>query len=163
MPPLQDILQSKFHFNNPADFTKRFPLDSEGLDETSLIVGETGRESAEYGFVYFNPYVDFSKKLGWDIKRLETEPIHLLKNIIGNGSKAYVFKINMSPLDEKYFKHIEQNYNIILKEHSTTFCQIEIIDSSIESISDSICYSQVDRRSNYGWDVRVKPPWTIFK
>jgi len=163
MPPLQDILQSKFHFNNPADFTKRFPLDSEGLDETSLIVGENGRDTVEYGFIHFYPYIEFSRKLGWDIERLETEPIQLLKNVIGNGSKAYVFKKNMSPLDEKYFKHIEQNYDIILKEHSETFCQMKIIDNSMETASDSICYSKVDREPNYGWDVRVKPPWNIFQ
>lgn len=163
MPPLQDILQSKFHFNNPADFTERFPLDSEGLDEKSIIVGENGRGTVEYGFIYFNPFIDFSKKLGWDIERLEVEPIHLLKNIMGNGSEAYAFKKDMKPLDEKYFKHLEKNYDIILKEYSETFCQIKIIDNSIESISDSICYSQIDRNPNYGWDVRVKPPWDIFK
>jgi len=168
MPPLQDILQSKFNFNNPADFTKRFPLDFEGLDKKSVIVGEKGRNTVEYGFIHMNPYIDFTRKLGWDIERLEKEPIFMLKTIMENGSKAYAFKKNMSPLDEKYFNHLEENYDIILKDHSKTFCKIIIIDknfndSSVENFSDSICYSEVDRNPNYGWDVRVKPPWNIFK
>ena len=168
MPPLQDVLQSKFHFNNPADFTKRFPLDFEGLDKTSVIVGEKGRNTVEYGFIHLNPYIDFTRKLGWDIERLEVEPIFMLKNITKNGYDAYAFKKNMSPLDEKYFNHLEENYDIILKDHSKTFCKIEVIDNSSnystsDNFSDSICYSEVDRDPNYGWDVRVKPPWKPFQ
>jgi len=168
MPSVQAILQEGFIFNNPSDFFERYPLDVEGLSNESIVVGDYGRRTVEYNAIHIFPYEGFNR----NDPIFKPETLNLLvildlKLLIEQGYDVYTFKKDMWPIDEKYFRYLEAEHGFILKNHSETFCKVELIaensQNSNEIKSDSACYSDVRNDSLKEWKIWLKTPWEIIE
>jgi len=167
MPSVQAVLQEGFIFNNPSEFIERFPLDVEGLSNESIVIGDNGRRTVEYGAIHLYPYEGFSKK-DPDFKPENLNFLVILDLIfmINEGRDVYVFKKDMRPLDEIYFRYLEDKHGFLLKNYSETFCKFELITKNYqnnnEAKSDPICYSDIKNEPKV-WKIWLKTPWEIIE
>jgi len=144
---VQKVLKNDFNFNNPEAFASRYPLDSEGLTEESIIVETRGRRVMEYDAIPFLPVhtgkVNSMNEL--DPSWLPQKPILNLKKLMRDDYEAYTFKSHKILFEPLYFRYLESVHGIILKDYSKTFCKMELIeklagDSGTDIKSDDICY-----------------------
>jgi len=141
---IQGYLESEITFKNPAEFTKRFPLEK--LPEKSIIVESSGIRTLEYNSIYFNPGIKQWAITGEQPDPKSQESIQNLKNLMQEGYQVYSFKNQLYNKDPYYFRYIEKNHDIILKDYSETFCKLEQINELKEivgmekTISDEVCY-----------------------
>jgi len=70
----------------------------------------------------------------------------VLKNLLNEGHKTFAFKENRNEINPHYFRCVENDHGIILKEYSKTFCKLELeknilpeLDHQVE-LSDDSCY-----------------------
>jgi len=161
MPSIQDSYQTGFHFNNPFDAANSFE-NLEKLPEKSIIVGNhNSRETLLHTDTHFYPY-NFKFINTGDTNEIPKFKTETLKRILSDGYTAYAYKINMFTNDAKYFKFLETDHGIILKDYSETFCKLELISenqSGTENLnSDSICYNDVKDKVKKIWNVTLKWP-----
>jgi len=162
MPSIQDFYQTGFHFNNPFDGVTSF-YNLEQLPENSLIVSFIGRDTLLYTDTHFHPYgLIFVTGKGdtEDIPEFKTE---LLKKLMSDGYTPYALKNNMFFYDEKYFRYLESEHGIILRDYSKTFCKLELISNTTEYVvdvsSDPICFKDDIASSKNIWNVHLKWPY----
>jgi len=168
MPSVQAVLQEGFIFNNPSEYFERFPLDVEGLSNESIVVGDYGRRTVEYDAIHIYPYEGFGRKNPiFKPENLNLAVIFDLKLLIEEGRDVYTFKKDMWPIDEKYFRYLEAEHGFLLKNHSETFCKVELIaknyQNNNEIKSDSVCYSDVRNDSLKVWKIWLKTPWELIE
>ncbi len=139
--------KSGFSFNIPEDFVKRFPLDKEGLTANSVIVASEGRRIVEYNAIPLSTYSGglFPIDGIFNPKGVPQQPIDTIIKLIKDGYDVYAFKNHWWDVDPQYFRYIEKNYGLILKDYSETFCKMELAEdikiiNEIISQSDDICY-----------------------
>jgi len=79
------------------------------------------------------------------------------------GYVAYAFKNSMFIYDKKYFEFLEEEHGFVLKDHSKTFCKLELISNLNEDVdglsSDPICFQDVIEGDKELWDVTLKWPY----
>jgi len=79
------------------------------------------------------------------------------------GYVAYAFKNSMFIYDKKYFEFLEEEHGLVLKDHSKTFCKLELISNLNEDVdglsSDPICFQDVIEGDKELWDVTLKWPY----
>lgn len=144
-PVNQIIIKQKFDFNDPQSVASRYPLDMEGLSEESIIVDARGRNVIEFNSIPFDPFKKYSDRTdSWKNEEIDQKPISIMKELIISGEELYVFK-KKTHGDPLYFKYLEDEHGIILKDFSKTFCKMilstDFKDTNDEKIqSDSICY-----------------------
>ena len=140
------IIKQNFEFKNPQDFADRYPLDKEGLTEKSVVLSLVGKYVVEYDVITFNPFKGYSHKIDtWKSEELKQESINLMKKMLDDGYELYVLKYKHFG-DHSYYKYLEFEHGLILKEHSKTFCKLIRIEVSNEENktqiqSDEICHS----------------------
>jgi len=139
--------KSGFNFNIPQDFVKRFPLDMEGLTTNSVIVASEGRRIVEYNAIPLSTYSGglFPIDGIFNPNGVPQQPIDTIIKLIKDGYDVYAFKNHWWDVDPQYFRYIEKNYGLILKDYSETFCKMELAEDTkiineIISQSDDICY-----------------------
>jgi len=144
--PVQAVMQEGFNFKNPEQFSKRYPINTEGLSENSVILGGAGRKALEYNAIPFNPYWGYTAlgERGWNSDALSKEHIHTLKKIMEEGYDVYTLKPKWR-FDPYYFEFLKTEHGIILKDYSKTFCKAEFIKNvteknQIDAEAYSICY-----------------------
>jgi len=137
----------KNDFNNPEVFASRYPLDSEGLSSESIIVETKGRRAMEYNA---NPFLP--ARGGWvnsinelDPSLVPQEPIQILNKVMQEGYEAYTFKEHNLKFDPLYFRFLEAEHGIILKDYSKTFCKMVLVENKLvkdgkDFGSDDVCY-----------------------
>jgi len=158
MPSIQDMYQTGFHFNNPIQYSK-FYEGFEKLPDKSLIVGNYGRKTLFHTDTHFYPYGSQFIEMQGNPEYIPNSKTETLKKIIDNGYTAYAFKNNMYIYDSKYFKFLEKDSGIILKDYSQTFCKLEFISNNKNAgniTSDSICFADVVERDEKIWNVTLK-------
>jgi len=119
-------LDYNFNFNNPEVFANRYPIDTEGLSESSVILAGQGTKAVEYNAIPYEPWW----KCIWEPGSLNSvtcpeEHIQTLTKIMEDGYEVYTYK-SMRAEDVDYFKFLKTNYGMILYEHSKTFCKLEL-------------------------------------
>ncbi len=139
--------KSGFNFNFPQDFVKRFPLDNEGLTTNSVIVASEGRRIVEYNAIPLSTYYGglFPIDGIFNPKEVPQQPIDTIIKLIKDGYDVYAFKNNWWEIDPQYFRYIEKNYGLILKDYSEAFCKMELVEDTknrgkVFLQSDDICY-----------------------
>jgi len=142
----QKIMKDDFIIN-PEVHVDRYPLDSEGLSSESIIVETKGRRAMEYNANPFLPargsWVNSINELDPDL--VPQEPIHILNKVMTEEYDAYTFKEHDRKFEPLYFRYLEAEHGIILKDYSKTFCKMHLIESVSETSenkikSDDICY-----------------------
>jgi len=128
--PVETMKTNNFKFQNPADFTKRYPLDHEGLTNDDILLDSKGYITPEYGLIPFTAPTSNS------LNSAQTEQsINLLKELLNENHDVYVLKEPSRPIDKKFFNHLDKNgFSFI--EYSKSFCKVTI-DDSVQS--DNIC------------------------
>jgi len=143
--PVQKILKDDFQFKNPEVYASRYPLDPEGLLAEKIIVGSTGVRALDYNAIPFIPTRSAEvNQIGGNLSALPQKPIQILKKVINEGSDAITFK-DQGKFDPLYFRYLESEHGIILKDYSKTFCKMILIENLPEKSgrdikSDDICY-----------------------
>jgi len=159
MPAIQDMYQRGFHFNNPLLYANSFE-ELEKLPEKSLIVGYSGRNTLLHTDTHLSPYKNKFIREDGDPDSIIQIRLSTLKTIIGDGYTAYTFKTNIFPFDVKYFKILEAEHGIILKDYSKTFCKMELISNTEENVdnysSDPICFDDIVEKREKIWPVSLK-------
>jgi len=84
-------------------------------------------------------------KIEGNLSAVPQKPIQILKKVINEGSDAITFKDHKWKFDPRYFRYIESEHGIILKDYSKTFCKMIFIEnfsktSEKEIESDDVCY-----------------------
>ena len=140
---IQDLLESGFNLKNPTEFLERYPLEK--LPEKSIIIDNMGYRTLEYNAIHFNPVIG-----NWKIKNSEPdiESMQLMQkqiDLINQDYQLFSFKEHINENGLIYFRYIEKNYELILKDYSETFCKMELAEDTknsdkVFSQSDDICY-----------------------
>ena len=116
-PSIQNIQDEGISFKNPEDYTDRYPLDLEGLPLNSIIVSSNSIRVLEYdGLISFDP----------NPPRTSEYSIELLKKLNREGYDMYMFKKSFTYNSLEIKNTLIEEYGIILKEHSKTFCKVEL-------------------------------------
>jgi len=144
--PVQKIMKDDFNIN-PEVHVSRYPLDSEGLSGESIIVETKGRRAIEYNASPFLPARGswFNSINELDPNLVSQEPIKILKKVMKDGYDAYTFKEPDRKFEPLYFRYLEAEHGIILKDYSKTFCKMDLIENVSETgenkiKSDDVCY-----------------------
>ena len=127
--PVQFIIEGT-KFSDPKEFVNRYPLEKEGLTENSIIVTIHGDRALEYGAIPF--------EIG-DRGVITEEQIGLLSKVIDDGYESFTFKEAFRESEKRVISELEKNENFILKDHSETFCKIEINNEPEIRQSDEVC------------------------
>jgi len=144
-PSVKKILEDDFNLNNIETYASRYPLDPEGLSEESIIVETKGKRSMEYNVTPFVP-VKGSAYLGeTDMSLIPQRSISHLKKLLVADYDVYSFKEPKNIFEPRYFRYIEAEQGIILKDYSKTFCKMVIDKNEFEIDgkdleSDDVCY-----------------------
>ena len=102
------------------DKNEYYPLNLEGLDKESIIVGGHSAKSIDYGFTTFDATI------GMPINRTTTfNPVYLdsnvmekMKSLIENGEELFIFKESVNK-NERIFRHVlVDNFDYILSDFS---------------------------------------------
>lgn len=121
--PIQILLEDGFDFKNPENFASRYPLDMEGITSNSVIYAIHTDWAHDYGVIPFQPN---------PIKQKESSEV-LLK-ILNDGYNVYTFKKSTYVGEKDTLRLLLANYNIGLKDYSTTFCKMVInVNDSFQS------------------------------
>ena len=137
-------MKQVFTYNDPMSFAGRYPLDKEGLSENSIIM-LTPRRAVDYGAIPFDTNVGYTKN-GLNPERINQEHIQMLKKTLEDGYQVYTFKKQEIGVPQ-FFRYLEAEHGMILKDHSKHFCKLELIKNLSETIieknrkSDPVCYS----------------------
>jgi len=156
--PIQNIKNLDFIFNDPdysIDVHQENWLD-EKLSKNTIIVSTVGTVTVDNDAIPFYPiweYYPLNRLNVWNPDLLPQEPIQRLKNLlseqtinetsIGATGLSYNILIPKFQLDfeTKYFRYLEINHGIILKDYSDRYCKMELKNTNQENVrSDKICY-----------------------
>ena len=147
-----DVNNKQLQFHNPITATERYPLDMEGLSETSVIVGGASRNILEYNLISFFPYWELGRYEDVNPDTIPKKPIQTLKTIMEEGYEAFMFKGGLTRADLPYFTYLEAEHGIILQNYSKTFCKLEMIkpqnelSEPSEFFSDATCYVSTTKK-----------------
>lgn len=136
--PVTQWLNSDEKFNNPSILAEQYPLDMEGLKHESIIVNTMGSWVVDYGVTPFHPFYGFSIRGEIDETKFPQEPIQLLKELLKNEHDVYTFKESSHVIENQYFNYLFNHHEMVLKEHSKSFCKITLKENNTE-FSDKIC------------------------
>ena len=150
--PVDSILiKQNFEFKNPHVFADRYPLDLEELPEKSIILRGKDRVIIwEYNAIPFEPFRGYNEKTQlWKHNRIHPEPIKIMNELLDSGYDLFVFK-EKNRGDPSYYRYLESEHGLILKEHSETFCKLIRIENAktinnMQIKSDDICHTFTKR------------------
>ena len=141
------IIKQNFEFKNPLVFVDRYPLDNEGLTEKSILIFGLDRVIIwEYDAIPFNPFIGYNERAeSWKNNEHKLRSIKIMNELLDDGYELYVFK-EKNRGDPSYYRYLEAEHNLILKEHSETFCKLIRIQNAstannIQIKSDDICHT----------------------
>ena len=127
--PAVTMLEQDNYLKNPFDYEREFPLEDGAINENSIILTPMGSRAQEYDTTAFSPIITNGTYLN---------SIKLLENIIHEGYDVYTFKVPFNESEKNIINNLIDEYGLVLKEYSTTFCKIELsIDE--KTISDENC------------------------
>ena len=150
--PVDSILiKQNFEFKNPHVFADRYPLDQNELSEKSIILHGKDRVIIwEYNAIPFNPFTGYDGKIkSWKNNKPNPEPIKIMNELLDSGYDLFVFK-EKNRGDPSYYRYLESEHGLILKEHSETFCKLIRIENAktinnMQIKSDDICHTFTKR------------------
>jgi len=143
--PVENLKTSSFKIKNPNDFTNWIPDDMENLPPDSIIFGTKLRRAIEADVIFFNLNYGIGGWVNRTLVNTPQEPIQTLKQVMDSGYDVFTFKDNKR-VEQEYFKYLITEHGFVIKDHSKTFCKLELIDENEIKInnftnvkSDQIC------------------------
>jgi len=146
---IQRPIENDFEIKNPQDSMERYPLEK--LPSNSIIVIQRTQKIVEYEVIPFKPYKRswFSADGELNIEKVSEDYVQRLKTLMEEGYDAYTFKINGNYFDILFFRYLEAEHGIILKDYSKTFCKMVIVENEFvkdgkDLESDDFCYMHLE-------------------
>jgi len=143
-PSVRDIEVNGLSFNNPieaANMLSMWTMDSEGISGKNVVI-DVGRNAVFYNTIPFS--TNYGVKDGvWDSDLIDKVHIKILKEIMEESYEVYSFKDKREE-EALFFRYLELEHSLILKDYSRTFCKLEqvnTVDGTINLQSDDICYT----------------------
>jgi len=142
---IQNVIEHNFEFRDPQKYLERFPVEK--LSSNSILVDGRSQSVIEYNVIPFIPlaknWVNSDGEV--NIEKVSEDHVQRLKTLIEEGYDAYTFKKNRGIEQPSFFRYLEAEHGIILKDYSKTFCKMVIIENQTETSgneikSDDICY-----------------------
>ncbi len=140
------VIKQNFKFKNPQNWSDKYPPNLVELPEKSIILHGKGRALIwEYDAIPFNPFQGYVEKDDNWLKKSETRSFKTINKLLEDGYDLYVFK-EKDLGDPSYYKNLESKHNLVLKEHSETFCKLNRMQNAstvnnIQIKSDDICHT----------------------
>ena len=111
----------------------------EGLTEKSFIVNKRGMRAVDYNVIPLVPFRGASVlDGGLDMSSFYQEFDIFPKQLLSEGNDLFTFKEHKFEVEPLYFRYIESEHGILLKDYSKTFCKLVLKENSNES--DDLCY-----------------------
>lgn len=129
-PPIQAIYDNDFHIQNPIEFNERYPLDKEGLSSNDILIS-SNLEAMDYGFIQFKAYIQD--------ENISPKSLNLLKKTLKDGYDVYIMKNPFNSKDKMIYKNLANHSEFIIKDHSKSFCKVELSKSNEKTISNDFC------------------------
>ena len=140
--PAQRVATNDFSFNEHLVFANRYPLDMEGLTEKSILVNKRGMRAVDYNVIPLVPFRGANVlDGGLDMSSFHQEHDVYPKQLLSEGNDLFTFKEHLFEVEPLYFRYIESEYGILLKDYSNTFCKLVLIENSNESDEEAISKS----------------------
>jgi hypothetical protein len=106
-------------FKNHENYSERYPLDFEGIEPNSIILSHNSIRVLEY-----NGLISFDV-MPLHENGVQKNSVELLKQLNDEGYDIFTFKKSFNYMGLEIKKTLIEEYNIILKNHSKTFCKVE--------------------------------------
>jgi len=142
---IEKPIQNDFKIRNPQTYLERYPLEK--LPPNSIIVIQRSQKIVEYEVSAFQPYQRswFGSGYELNIEKVKEDRIQKLETFIEEGHEAVTFKINGNLRDVVFFRYLEAEQGIILKDYSETFCKMIIVENEFvkdgkDFEGDDVCY-----------------------
>jgi len=136
---VRDLKEYGLTYNVPITFAERYPLDMEGLSENSVVVDSRSRRVIDYGLIPFKTSFGVSKESLWNPSNVDQGHIKILKEIMNDGYEVYLFK-DQREKDLDFFRYLQNSHGFVLKNHSETFCKIELNENTEQLLNpESVC------------------------
>jgi len=142
---IEKPIRNNFYAPNPQIFLERYPIEK--LATNSIIVVQRSQTIVEYEVSAFQPYQRswFDSGYELNIEKVKEDRIQKLETFIEEGHEAFTFKINGNLRDVIFFRYLEAEQGIILKDYSNTFCKMVIVENEFvtdgkDLESDDDCY-----------------------
>jgi len=135
--PMLQVLGSGFELNDPRPYIIGFPLESE-LPEKSIVIGKS-RIVILFDEIPFR--TAYTTKGIFDQTIINVDDIILLIDRMDEDYTVYMLKTQKTE-KQKFFRYLEAEHGLILKNFSDIFCKIERLKIDVDSNtkSDDECY-----------------------
>ena len=130
--PAQIVKNQDLSFSDPFIAAKYYPLDKEGLNKNSIIVGGQSSLAIEYGFSTFNPTLGSPLQRMADVYNpnlIDEKVIKKLQKLVAENEDVFIFK-KLVNTDERLLREfLVEEYGFTFKEYSTTFCSVQLVNN----------------------------------
>jgi hypothetical protein len=133
------VQNGEIYFKDPNEYAEKYPLDLEEIPMNSIILASNSIRVIEYdGLISYdaNP------------PRTQVYSVELLKKLSDEGHEIYMFKKPFTYNTLEIRNTLVEEYKVILKEHSKTFCKVEFNDLK-NTKSDEGCLNNEPIRIPY--------------
>lgn len=133
------VQNGEIYFKDPNKYSEKYPLDLEKIPTNSIILASNSIRVIEYdGLISYdaNP------------PRTQSYSVELLKKLSDEGHEIYMFKKPFTYNTLEIRNTLVEEYNVILKEYSKTFCKVEFSDLK-NTKSDEGCLNNEPIRIPY--------------
>lgn len=140
-PMGQWAVKDKFSFPNYQEISEYYPLDLEGLDKNSIIIGGHSAKTIDYGFSTFDPFsgTPSQRIQTFDPKLLNTIVLDELRKIVEEND-VFIYKKLLNKNDKIFREFLISDQNYLMTDYSNSFCKVEIgKKNQLNIINDEIC------------------------
>jgi len=142
---IQKVVETNFNIRDPQKILERYPVEK--LSPNSILVNALSENVLEYNAIPFpriaNVWVYSDGEV--KIKLTHEEHLRMLITLLGEGYDAYTLKTTRDIKQPSFFRYLESEHGLILRDYSKTFCKMIFIENfsktSEKAIeSDDVCY-----------------------
>jgi len=142
---IQNAVENNFEFSDPQKSLERFPVEK--LPPNSIIVIQKTEMVIEYNALSFKPYHRswFISDSEVNIEKVPEDHVERLETLIEEDYDTFTFKTLGNIWHPLFFRYLEAEHGLILKDYSKTFCKMLIVENELETNgkdleSDDVCY-----------------------
>ena len=128
-----------FEITNPIEKSLILSVKTDEIENNDIVMSAFPLKALQYNAIPFDPLPYHPKKSNFDQNYISKDTIDLINETMSEGYNFYVLKKPHFHLDEPFLRYLVENYDFVLKEHSTSFCKLEI-NKEINQKSDEICF-----------------------
>ena len=139
-PLIQALLDGTFNLNDPKKLAEGYPINNEGLTSKSIIFDSKGYISQHIETIPLKGLRESFNPEKFDVHPTSQGLILKLNQLIKDGYEVYILKDPSREIDKLYFQYLEENFDFVFKEYSTSFCKLNLSENLANSTkSDKVC------------------------